>query len=208
MTALSPRRLPLSLSMPVTLYHPFADAIDRGIEVGFLPMESADAVWLPKQRAIVLTSCNDSPVWRRCAAAYTLAYIELSTTLRARAQRAGLIPSRSLYTRMHRRASRRLIPFGLLRDALQASVDASVVAHALGVTVRVLADRITHLRSHERVYVADFVRDLEWGDVVERRPFTIVHEGVKVREFCPMPIAWTVTAISSVATVAHTLGVF
>lgn len=150
-----------SKTAPVRIYDPFADAIERGINVGFLDI-TPDGTWMPEERAIIISTRIEGQVARRCALAHMLGHASLEGSRTVERYRKGELASDVLEEHVNREVSRKVITVSLLDSALAGINDAVSIASALGVTVRTLAHRIRHMTATEQWFLGDLAAEILW----------------------------------------------
>jgi hypothetical protein len=143
-------------------YNPFRDAIERDIQVGFLPLR-AHGTWMPQERAIILSEDLETEVERGNMLAHMLGHVDLEPTRLMRRYRAGKVNQDKLEDRVNWQVSRRLIPATLLSSALDGtSRGAADIADALNVTVTTLAHRVRALTPLEARWIGERADDIDW----------------------------------------------
>ena len=145
-------------------YDPYADAIAKGITVGFLPIDTAHGTWLPRERTIILSTRITDPAERRSILTHMIAHADLEGSSLMRRYRKGCVSMMKVERKVRREASRRLVTLPALAEALNTceSAHAEDVAAALNITVRKLACRVRATTPREMITVGAQLALLEW----------------------------------------------
>ncbi|WP_032381044.1 ImmA/IrrE family metallo-endopeptidase [Rhodococcoides fascians] len=143
-------------------YDAFADALNRGIHVEYLDIESAKLLWLPESHAIVISSHVDTMRERRDLVAHAIAHADIEKSQTMRKYRAGRGCEATIERRVRRIASRRLIHTESLAEVLTLTRSATEVADLFDVTIATLADRIRDMTARESRLFGRLARQLAW----------------------------------------------
>jgi hypothetical protein len=123
-------------------------------------------MWLPEDRAIIVSSRIEDPIAQRSTLAHMLGHVDLGDSRMMRKFEKGRVGVQKVERRVRRDVSRRLIPFDALLTALdEAGPYADDVAEELGVPVRKLAVRIRSMTHLEAMVAGRQVMDLTWPDM-------------------------------------------
>ncbi|SLG39540.1 Uncharacterised protein [Mycobacteroides abscessus subsp. abscessus] len=146
----------------VRIFDPYQEACERNIEVGFLPIHSADTLWIPAKRAIVVTSLAEDEATRRDLLTHSLGHVLTEGSPLHRGHQLGLIDDHLYEQSIRRRMARYSISLAALDLALACSRYADEVAEALSVSVHVLATRVRAMTCAERRAIGARVKRLLW----------------------------------------------
>ncbi|WP_159026013.1 hypothetical protein [Prescottella equi] len=143
-------------------YDPFSDAVERGIEVGYLGISSAAGMWLPSRNAIIISSAITNAADRADMLAHMLGHADLEGGRAIARYHSGSCDAHDIDRRINNRVSRRRITPAALEAAVRVTTCAGIVAHLLGVSLRTLQHRVQALSYDERLTLGRPCSRLDW----------------------------------------------